>query len=168
MKSVKKISAILIIAAAIFFAWIPGGRCARTGPVPILVLGSHNVAPYTDVADGFERALTKLGINAAIEKYWLEGESDSKLAEALERAGNGGFGAILTLGSAATSATGEKVGDTPVVAGLILDADDLKDRRNTVGVLLDFPPEVEFEWIKRIVPSGKNVGLPANAYLNTL
>jgi putative tryptophan/tyrosine transport system substrate-binding protein len=159
MRYVKTIIGIHFIAASIFLAWISGSLGAGVGPIPVLLLGSHNAAPYNEVAEIFERVLPKFGIDAAIEKHWLEGESASNLAEVLDRADKGGFRAILTLGSAATLSAGEKVSNTPIVAGLILDAEDLKGSRNTVGVFLDFPLEVQFQWIKRIVPSGRNVGV---------
>jgi putative tryptophan/tyrosine transport system substrate-binding protein len=144
--------------SAILLTMAGKALAAGTGQIPILILSSHNMAPYTDVVSSFERHLGKCGIDAVIEKHWMEGDA-GKSSEFLDRAVKGGYKGVLTLGSVATAAARGKITDIPVVAGLILDMDDIKEMKNAVGVLMDFPPQVQFEWMKRLIPNGKNVGI---------
>ncbi|MEM5787163.1 MAG: ABC transporter substrate binding protein [Syntrophobacteraceae bacterium] len=129
--------------------------------MPILVLGSHKAAPHTEVVNSFEQHLGTLGINARIEKHWLDSES-TRQSDLLDQAAGGDFKAVLTLGVSAAKLAGEKITNTPIVAGLLLDADDLQTRKNVTGVLLEFAPEFQFQWIGKLLPGIRNVGVLYN------
>src|SRR6266571_4556757 len=47
-------------------------------------------------------------------------------------------------------------------AGLILNADDLGKAPNATGVVLEFPVETEFQWLLRVLPGQKKIGVLFN------
>ncbi len=44
--------------------------------------------------------------------------------------------------------------------------DDIKARANLAGVLLEFPLEVQFQWMSRLLPGSKNIGVLYNPAQN--
>jgi putative ABC transport system substrate-binding protein len=54
------------------------------------------------------------------------------------------------------------VKDTPIVAGLVLKADDLEEAANATGVVLEFPVELELRWLQRMLPGLRNIGVLFN------
>jgi putative ABC transport system substrate-binding protein len=54
------------------------------------------------------------------------------------------------------------VRDIPIVAGLILNADDMAKSPNTAAVVLEFPVESELRFLQRFLPGQRNVGVLFN------
>ena len=81
---------------------------------------------------------------------------------ALRDARRSGDGPLLTVGSSATRAALEAPGDAPVVACMVVDAQDLEKVDNATGVVLEFPLETQLESIQRFVPRSQTIGVLYN------
>jgi putative ABC transport system substrate-binding protein len=127
----------------------------------VVVLISHDAAPYHDALNGFERALAQRGMDADLEVVALQGDAQ-KVAPAMLKAKRDGAALVFTMGLVATQAALAENSDIPVVAGLILSADSLKKRANATGVVLEMPMKLQFEWIQRLMPSDTTVGVLYN------
>jgi putative ABC transport system substrate-binding protein len=66
---------------------------------------------------------------------------------------------VLTLGTLATRESLRRYPSTPLVAGMILSADELEGSLNATGVFLQFPIQTELEWLARLFPSLRRVGV---------
>jgi putative ABC transport system substrate-binding protein len=84
----------------------------------------------------------------------------------LEKAKRGNVNLILALGSLATSAAAKATTDIPIIAGLILNVGDIEAGANLTGVGLEFPLEVQFQWLSRLLPGCKKVGVLYNPAQN--
>ncbi|MBX3236543.1 MAG: ABC transporter substrate-binding protein [Nitrospiraceae bacterium] len=127
----------------------------------IMVLSGQDIQPYQEVLAGIQQSLTKQGIGASLEVHFLQGNT-AKTQEALNDLKNSGARLVVTLGSAATQAAVREVGHLPILATMIVSADDIKSSPNATAVLLDFPLETQLQWLRRIVPGAGTVGVLFN------
>ncbi len=88
----------------------------------------------------------------------MEGD-ESKAAKALPASTKNGTDLIFTLGSRATEAAVKSQHGVPVIAGLILNAEDVCRSGNVCCVVLEFPLELQFQWISRMLPEGRHIGV---------
>jgi len=150
-----------LILGALGVGVLAGWVRAAGAEVRIDVLISQDAEPYQQALEGFRRAFDQAGVKAAIEVFPLHGIT-AAAGPALQHARQSQAGLILTLGSLATQAAVRQVADTPIVAGLILNADDLGKAPNATGVVLEFPVETEFQWLQRVLPGQKKIGVLFN------
>jgi len=136
------------------------GKSALAGE-KITLLISSNEAPYKAAVSGFNGYLAKQGIQAGFEVYALDGDA-AKAGPAIEKIKTSGSRLIFTLGSLATEAAIKEISDIPIVACLVLRTDSLKNAENATGVGLEFPFETQVEWLQRILPQAKGVGVLYN------
>jgi len=127
----------------------------------VTVLVSHDAAPYRDALKGFQQALTQRGMEAILDVVALQRDAN-KVAPALQKAKRDGATLVFTMGLVATQAALAENPDLPVVAGLVLSANSLKKGTNATGVVLEMPMEVQFEWMQRLLPTHKTVGVLYN------
>lgn len=129
---------------------------------PILVVMSQETAPYKDVITGFRQHLASVNeAGALIEEHSLQG--DTSKASALFKAAKGRrVRLILTVGSPATQAALQEASDIPTIASMILSAAELKQSPNATAVVLDFPLETQLQWLQKIAPQAKTVGVLFN------
>jgi putative ABC transport system substrate-binding protein len=136
--------------------------CAQGDPGdPIVMVTSHDSQPYQQVLDGFRSYLVDRGVDRPFVTHSLltdAAEAKHALAAAHER----GAVPLLTVGSAATQTALKMEGDAPVIACMIVDAQDLKDSPNATGVILEFPLETQFRWMRRFIPRGRTIGVLFN------
>ena len=66
---------------------------------------------------------------------------------------------VLTLGTLATRESLRRFPATPLVAGMILSPDELGGANQATGVFLQFPIETELEWLARLLPSSRRIGV---------
>lgn len=153
---------LLTVLAAGTGATVGGPGIAVAPAAPrIAVLISQDAEPYQAALAGFRRSLEQHGSRAAVDVYPLQGDPAAAGA-ALERARGAGAQLLLTLGSLATRAAARHKGRPPIVAGMILTADDLAGVDNATCVVLEFPVETELRWLQRLLPGQKNVGVLFN------
>lgn len=127
----------------------------------IVVLCGQDLQPYQDVLTGLQQSLTKQGIATSVEVVPLQG-NPAKTQDALSDLKKTGARLVVTLGSAATQAAVRDVSHLPLLATMIVNADDIKTSSNATAVLLDFPLETQLQWLRRIIPGAGTVGVLFN------
>ncbi|MCW5798967.1 MAG: hypothetical protein KIT40_10730 [Nitrospira sp.] len=126
----------------------------------IVVLSGQDLKPYQDVLAGLQQSLTKQGLNLTVEIHAAQGASPT--ANVLEDIKKHGARLVVTLGSAATQAAVRELGQVPIIATMIVTAEDIKGASNATAVLLDFPLDLQMQWLHRIVPAANTVGVLFN------
>ena len=127
----------------------------------IVILTSSRAAPYEEALAGFQQALRQQGVRAIFEVYSLEGETP-RVAQVLQDVKQDGSALLLTLGTAATQRARQDITTVPIIAGLVLSADEFKGAPNISGVTLDFPVTLQLEWLRRFLPTAKTIGVIYN------
>ena len=161
MRRLIHLIAALGIALTLSALWLiasPDSACAESGR--IVVLSGQDLKPYQDVLAGLQQSLTKQGINLAVEIHAAQGAPST--ANVLGDIKKNGARLVVTLGSAATQAAVREVGQVPILATMIVTADDIKSASNATAVLLDFPLDLQMQWLHRIVPAANTVGVLFN------
>lgn len=126
--------------------------------VRIGILVSHEAAPYQEAVAGFRKHLAQCAPGATFEVYPLQGDG-AKAGAALAQAKGSGLDLLFTVGSVATQAATRAALGVPIVGALILNAAELNDAPNATGVVLELPIETELQWLRRLLPEQRRVGL---------
>ncbi|CAD6877879.1 hypothetical protein [Methylomonas albis] len=122
----------------------------------ILVLQSHDSAPYRQALQGFSSALALRGLAVNIETQTVGDPIAQDVAEHLrERPPQ----LLFTLGTPATRATLALARPIPIVAGLLLDSEQLRGQARLTGVSLDFPPTLQWRWLRRLLPDVQHIAV---------
>jgi putative ABC transport system substrate-binding protein len=122
------------------------------------VLMSQDSPPYQQALVGFRQYLEQQRVDISLNIYPLSGTA-SQAKEVIEASRKEGASLLLTLGSFATREVVGKIVEVPIVAGLILGREDLRQAENATGVILEFPLEIEFQWLQRLLPGHKTIGV---------
>lgn len=154
-----RVTARLAIAVSVLLICIPVGRAAE--PLRVVALASHNVLPYQESLSGFERALRQQYPELVLETYVL-GDKASREGQLLAAVRSERTRLVLTLGTGAADWMVKNASAKPVVAGMILSADELRGLPNSTGVLLEFPVDVQLQWLRRMLPGQRAVGVLFN------
>jgi putative ABC transport system substrate-binding protein len=162
--SVRRLLPVLPVVAAAALCGVAEGAGARPD-ARIAVLVSQDAEPYQDALAGLRRHLKAQGSPAPLDVYPLHGEAAAADA-ALQAARKASAGLLVTLGSVATQAAIRQAPDTPIVASMILNADDLAKTPNATAVVLEFPVDVQFRWMQKLLPGPKRIGVLFNAAEN--
>ncbi|HEY6807789.1 MAG TPA: ABC transporter substrate binding protein [Gemmatimonadales bacterium] len=126
-------------------------------PRHVVVVVSADAAPYQQALAGLRRSLQARAPAVVIDVVALGGDT-ARVGQALA-AIRGNAGMVITLGTLATRAVIPRVRDVPVVAGMILNSRELQDAPNATGVYLEYPVEVELEWLRRVLPDARRIGV---------
>lgn len=138
---------------------------ASAEPGRIVVLSGQDLKPYQDVIAGLKQSLTKQGIDLNLEIQAVHGEP-AKMQAALADLKQRGARLIVTLGSTATQAAVREMSHLPILATMIVSADEIGSAPNATAVLLDFPLEVQLQWLRRFLPGAGTVGMLFNTKEN--
>ncbi len=141
------------------------GAAPVKGEVRIAVIVSQDATPYQEALEGFKRYLDGQGVRPRLEVHALHGDG-TRAGEALQRARQDRADLVLALGSLGTQAASREIRDVPLVAGLILSADDLAKAPNATAVVLEFPVETELRFLQRFLPGQRNIGVLFNPQEN--
>jgi putative ABC transport system substrate-binding protein len=141
------------------------GAAPVKGEVRIAVIVSQDATPYQEALEGFKRYLDGQGVRSRLEVHALHGDG-TQAGEVLQRARQDRADLVLALGSLGTQAASREMRDVPVVAGLILSADDLGKAPNATAVVLEFPVETELRFLQRFLPGQRNIGVLFNPQEN--
>ncbi len=131
----------------------------------IAVLVSHNESPYKEVLAGFQKTITGQKIDAKFNVFITEG-ARAHLPENLYSIKKIKPKVIFTVGTTPTAETLKVFNDIPIIATLILDDDMIKSAHNATGVILGFPIEVQFSWLKNFLPEARKIGVMYNPLEN--
>lgn len=138
---------------------------AMADPNRIVILSGQDSKPYQTVVAGFQQSLVKQGITLKVESLTLQ-RNQGKTQDALVDVKRNGAKLVVTLGNQATQAAVREIRDLPILASMIITADDIRSSPNATAVLLDFPVETQLQWIKRVVPNIGSVGILFNPVEN--
>jgi putative ABC transport system substrate-binding protein len=127
----------------------------------VLVLPSADGAAYRAALEGFRARMAELQADVPLRVYEPEQVSDVVAELRRDRPA-----LVVTLGARTTKAVLEDQMGVPLVAGLILQASVLEGSSNATGVVLEFPVEVELEWLHRLLPEGRKVGVLFDPAIN--
>ena len=121
----------------------------------IVVVMSQGGAPYQQALAGFREQLERQGVRAQVDV--VEMGADTAEPSALPKVP--GASAVLTLGARATRATVRLYPDARLIATMILDAEDIAGATNAGAVVLEFPLATQMQWMQKILPRHKTVGV---------
>lgn len=148
-----------IVLGALGLMIIAGPAHAESGR--IVVLNGQELKPYQDVLAGFQQSLTKQGINLSVEVHSVQG-NPTQMQEVLSHVKKNGAQLIVTLGTAATQVAVREVSHLPLLATMIISADEIHSASNATAVLLEFPLDTQFQWLRRMIPGAGTVGVLFN------
>jgi putative ABC transport system substrate-binding protein len=134
-------------------------------PARIVALTSHTATPYDQALTGFRQYFRHQGIEVNVEVHALEGDP-TRVAKIIQEVKRSRVSVLLTLGTLATQSALQTGVEIPVIAGLIVSSEDIPRGANATGVSLDFPPDVQFQWLRRFVPDARTVGVLYNPAQN--
>jgi putative ABC transport system substrate-binding protein len=122
----------------------------------ILVVVSQDGSAYRDALSSFRRTLERDRRSVDLRVVQLDGNAATagQLMPATAQAD-----LVLTLSTLATRETLRRYPTTPLVAGMILSAEELEGAPHATGVFLQFPIQTELEWMTRLFPSLRRVGV---------
>ncbi len=148
------IAALIWVARLCFiFAW----SAIALSATDILILQSHNSTPYQLTLAGFQSSMASSSLEVAYQRLDIPSSSDTNaLIQFLQ---NYKPKLILTLGTPATRASLSQVKQIPMVAGLVLDIEELGQNVNATGVGLNFPASVQWLWLHRILPEARQIAV---------
>jgi putative ABC transport system substrate-binding protein len=151
----------LLLLLPALLALPPAPAAPRRLPVDttrVVVLLSQDAAPYQEALAGFRRELERRTVPVQWQVLHLRGDAQ-RAPEVLARAAAGRPKLVLALGTLATRESRMRFPDTPIVAGMILTPSELGGADNATGVFLQFPVETELEWLARLLPNQRRVGV---------
>lgn len=129
------------------------------------ILVSQSAAPYEESVRGFRKLLQDSGLALSVEVHELKG--DESRAHAVARmAADRKSNLLFAVGTLAVQAARREASSIPMVAGMILTAGELKNAGNATGVVLELPLETEMEWMRRLLPEVRTVGVLYSPALN--
>ena len=151
-------SCYLTVLTVSLLVWLP--MPAVAGKLVIALL-AQQTEPYQNVLKGFRQSLKKQGIEAEYEVLNFDADKDQGV-EAFQAIKKKNPTLVFTLGSAATEAAIREIQHIPIIAGMIVHEKELLQAKNATGVILDFPLKTQLNWIRRMFPSKKTVGVLFN------
>lgn len=145
---------IMCVALSLTLA---AGTGAEQDP-EVAVLLSDEGGAYEAASAGLQDQLRTTGTNARIRVYRMGGDA-KKLDVALTDLAAARPAVVVPLGSLAAARAADIPTETPIVACLVLDEGGLARRPHSSAVTLQFPVALEFEWLKRVLPNARSVGV---------
>lgn len=134
---------------------------AETDTAQVVVLKSQDAEPYNEGLLGFKKCLNEQGLKADFHILSLNGDP-TKASDVMKKARERKPNLILALGSLATKTVSGKITDVPIVSGMVLRSNAIKEAVNIKAVFLDYPIETQLSWLKRFLPEAKTIGVIYN------
>lgn len=131
----------------------------------VVVLMSHEGPPYQETLEGIQQHLRSSDQEIDLDIVHAEGDT-SKLSGVIEKIKGHDTYLIVTLGTLATDFVANRMIDIPVIAGLVLQLDNKKNK-NISWVKLDPPITIQIEWIKRFFPGDTHIAILYNSSENS-
>jgi putative tryptophan/tyrosine transport system substrate-binding protein len=153
------VRAVVVVVSA--FVILSAPSSPGVADIRVAILTSQEGGPYQEVITGFRNALDQQGIQAMVEVYALHGDSNT-MGQVVQEIKAKGAQLLFTLGSLATQGAVEHLAEFPILATLVLSADELKQAPNATAVVLEFPVETELQWLHRILPQQQTIGVLFN------
>jgi putative ABC transport system substrate-binding protein len=128
---------------------------------PIVIVTSQDTGPYQEVVSGFRRYLEQQRVEGPVLVYSLQNDP-AKVKTLLSQTKKEGARLFLTVGSQATHVTLQEAGETPVIACMVVNSEEVQKATNATGVIIDFPIETQLQWLQRFLPERKTIGILYN------
>ena len=125
-----------------------------------VVIGQEERA-YEGVVAGFQSSLSQQGINTTVDQHALPGDT-TKVSTIFQSLTQNRPDLILAVGMSAIRATLKESKDIPIVAALAVNGAELQHADNITGVVINFPIEVQFQWLQKFLPQYKSIGVLFN------
>lgn len=133
--------------------------CAPTYAGPgIAVLLSQDSAPYQAMLEGFRGHLEDSGVEAEYEVLQLGGDS-SKAKQFAGQLDEQDVALVYCLGTLACQGAQQLKRQRPVVASLMLTPESISSDSQATGVFLNYLPETQLQWLKKLFPQFRRVGV---------
>ncbi len=149
---------VVVVSACVLLS---APSAPEVADIRVAILTSQEGGPYQEVITGFRNALDQQGIQAMVEVYALHGDSNT-LSQVVQEIRAKGAQLLFTLGSLATQRAVEYLAEFPILATLVLNAEELRRAPNATAVVLEFPVETELQWLHRILPQQQTIGVLFN------
>ncbi len=148
------VAALMLASVIILFStW----TFSKTAKSKVLILISSRFSPYLAAFSGLEASLSA---DPKALDLVVEDISRSSPVTTAKLIMNSHTGLIVTIGTKATMSTVAMNIHVPIVFSMVLaPPDDLLHHIEVTGVLIDIPPAVQFEWIRKICPRVKRIGI---------
>ena len=131
--------------------------------VQIAAVLSASIKPYDDSLKGFYAALGEKGIAYEPYEFVLDEKDGAQLISKLQELRPD---IIHTVGTRATRAVKDQIADIPVVFSMVLNpessglVESMKlPGSNISGASMDIPLYLQFEYMKKLLPKGRTVGV---------
>lgn len=128
-----------------------GGQGDRARDVVrITVLQASASTASRDVVDGFRRRLEQLGRRSSVTVIVMDGEQAAAPRASADL--------VVALGARAQVAAAKDFRGTPTVGALVT-REAMSASGTGASVVLEFAPEVELDWMRRLLPQVRRIGV---------
>lgn len=143
------VARLVLSALGLWWAW---GQAAVGSETGVLVVLSHSGEPYATVHRSVTAGLMQAGV-------FPDAVSVEELGTLRARVEKGPPQLFIALGSAAAEAVTSLDQRAPVVEGMILAAEAGSGSAPVTTISLAFPADVQLDWIHRVLPRARVVGV---------
>jgi putative ABC transport system substrate-binding protein len=123
----------------------------------ILILQSHDSEPYQKTLAGFRSNLSNTKLDVAYQSLNIPDKNDTSALKQLLQTYHPKL--ILTLGTPATYSALTQTTKTPIVAGMIMNTDELSQNSQATGVGLSFSAAQQWQWLRRLLPDAQQIAV---------
>lgn len=124
--------------------------------VDVLIVESHDSSPYQQMVSGLKAGLADRSMQLEFTTQLLNGAGTEDMAEIVRQQSPK---LMVTLGTPATRTVLNQERSVPVVAGLLLDDEELRRHRNATGISLAFPAISHWQWLRRLLPAARRIAV---------
>jgi putative ABC transport system substrate-binding protein len=124
----------------------------------ITVLMSSDSAPYQAMREGFQGYLRDNGVQANYEVLQI-GKDSSEAGQLAGKIAQQDPALIYCLGSRACQAVQQIPEQRPVVASMLLTPESITAAAQATGVFLNYSPQTQLQWLKKLFPDFQRVGV---------
>mgnify|MGYP000430428857 CR=1 FL=1 len=129
--------------------------CFASTEIEIAVIFSSDIDPYQQSYKGFKDYIAGEEITPLISTHYLQKQSPEIIIQQILTENPD---LVLTIGPQATILAEKEIRKIPVIFSMILNYREINNS-NSTGVYLDVPARVKLNYIKKILPDAKRVGV---------
>lgn len=150
------------MTVALIGSWITVQAPAAGAGPSVAIVQSSSIGPFVQATAAIVEALRADPLQPEVHTFDLESDAASGM-RVLAEVHRAGPQLLITVGSLATSLATKDPSPLPVVFSMVLyprQSGFLDGNHHAVtGASLDVPPDLEFRYLRRLVPSARRVGV---------
>lgn len=131
---------------------------AATEQITVAVVRGEKVTPLQQSQQGFQKYFQEKSIAIDVTLYHLT-TNPADTERILKQISRQRPQIILCLGSRPLKALCSRLSEKSILIGVSLRKIDFECADEVGGVYLEYPPEIQLEWMHRILPQARNVGV---------